>query len=172
MERSVRIVGWSTIVLSVIVILTELIGLFLGESMDQIRPLLTMLPQARTGSIQSLMEMFQYTRAWSLYTIVYFAVVLLGAIRFVRFHAVGRIILEIAGWVGLLNACVDTALSYMIWKNMQAMMSAVVGLMGMRGGDLNPLGIATIIAGFFFWIVPASGMIVYLRKPKLRELMR
>lgn len=172
MERSVRIVGWSTIVLSVIVILTEVIGLVLGESMSQIEPLLAMLPQARTGSFQSLLDMFQYTRAWSLYTIAYFVVVLVGAIQFVRFHAVGRMILEIAGWMGLFNACADTLLSYMIWKNMQAMMSAVVGLMGMRGGDLNPLGTATIIAGFFFWIVPAIGMIVYLRKPKLRELMR
>jgi hypothetical protein len=80
--------------------------------------------------------------------------------------------LEIAGWVGLLNACVDTLLSYSIWKNMQAMMSAVSGLMGMRGGDLNPLGLVTILAGFFFWIVPAIGMIVYLRKPKLTELMK
>jgi hypothetical protein len=172
MERSVRVVGWSTIVLSIIVIVTELIGLFFGESMSQIEPLLAMLPQARTGSYQSLLDMFQYTRAWSLHTIVYFAVVLFGAIQFVRFRAVGRTILEIACWVGLLNAFVDTLLSYSIWKNMQAMMSAVGGLMGMRGGDLNPLGLVTVIAGFFFWIVPAIGIIVYLRKPKLRELMK
>jgi len=172
MERSVRIVGWSTIVLSVVVIVAELNGLMSGESTDQIGPLLTMLPQTHTGSIRSFLEMFQYIRAWSLYTILYFAVVLWGAIQFVRFHAIGRTILEFVGWVGLLNACVDTVLSYMIWKNMQAMLSAVAGPMGMGGVGLGPLGMATIIAGFFFWIVTASGMIVYLRKPKLRELMR
>jgi len=55
---------------------------------------------------------------------------------------------------------------------MKAMLSTVTGLMGMGLENLNPLGMATIIFGFFLWIIPTIGMIVYLRKPALKALMK
>jgi hypothetical protein len=60
----------------------------------------------------------------------------------------------------------------MLWKNMQTAIFAVTRNMGLGLGSLNPLGMFTIVAGFFLWIIPSIGMIVYLRSPKLRALMK
>jgi hypothetical protein len=139
--------------------------------MEQLDMVFKMFPQAKSG-MDTLTAIFQYSRVWSVYTILYFLFVFIGSIQFIRFHAVGRIILEIACWVGMLNACIDTFLSYILWKNMQSALSAVTGTMGMGLGNLNPLGMATIILGFFLWIIPTIGMIVYLRKPGLKALMK
>jgi hypothetical protein len=80
--------------------------------------------------------------------------------------------LEIACWVGMVNACVDSFLSFMLWKQMQSVLSNIPGSLGMDLGNLNPLGMTTIILGFFLWIIPTAGMILYLRKPALRMLMK
>ncbi|MEK6755294.1 MAG: hypothetical protein AABZ02_03985, partial [Bacteroidota bacterium] len=107
---------------------------------------------------------------WTAYGIVYFLFVLVAGIQFLRMRAWGRSALETACWVGLLNAVIDTLLSYMIWQNMQETMSMV--LKGLGGGQyayLNPLGYIAIVAGFFLWVVPCGGMIVFLRRPKVRE---
>jgi hypothetical protein len=130
-----------------------------------------MLPQAKSG-MDSVTDIFQYNRIWSVYTILYFWFVFFGSIQFIRFQVVGRMILEIACWVGMLNACIDSFWSYILWKNMQTALSAVTGTMGMGLGNLNPLGMATIVLGFFLWIIPTIGMIIYLRKPGLKALMK
>ena len=46
---------------------------------------------------------------------------------------------------------------------MQAALSAFTGLIGIGAGNLNPLGTATILLGFFLWIIPTIGMILYLQ---------
>jgi hypothetical protein len=81
-------------------------------------------------------------------------------------------LLEIACWVGIVNACIDTCISYMLMKQMQKAVSAVIGTMGVSLGNLNPLGIAAIILGFFLWIIPTIVLIVYLRKPELKAFMK
>jgi hypothetical protein len=170
MPRSVSVIGWSTILFSIIIILTELFGL-LSNPMEQLNILFSAFPQARNG-MESMTPLFQYNRIWSFYTILYFFNVLAGAIQFVRYQEIGRKILEIACWVGMVNACVDSLISYILWKNMQAALSSVMGNMGMSLGYINPLGIITIIMGFFFWFIPSIGMIVYLRSPKTRANMK
>jgi hypothetical protein len=72
----------------------------------------------------------------------------------------------------MMNACIDSMISFMLWKQMKAMLSTVTGLMGMGLENLNPLGMAAIILGFFLWIIPTIGMIVYLRKPALKVHMK
>jgi hypothetical protein len=139
--------------------------------MEQLTMVFKMFPQAKSGT-DAIAEMFQYSRIWSVYLILYFLYVFVGSIQFIRFKAIGRMILEIACWVGLMNACIDTCISYMLWKQMQAMLSTVTGIMGMELGNLNPWGMATIIFGFFLWIISTIGMIVYLRKPALKALMK
>lgn len=170
MPRSISVIGWSTILFSTIIILTELFSL-LSNPMEQFNVLFNAFPQARNG-MESVTELFQYNRLWSIYTILYFFVVLTGAIQFVRFHAIGRTILEIACWVGMVNACIDTLLSYLFWKNMQTALMSVMGTMGMSLGSINPLGMITIILGFFLWIIPSIGMILYLRSPKIKANMK
>ena len=165
MPRSISIIGWSTILFSIIIILTEFFSL-LSNPMGQLNVLFSMFPQAQNG-MKSVTDLFQFNRVWSVYTIFYFSVVLAGAIQFVRLQAIGRTILEIACWVGIANACVDSLLSYILWKNMQAALSTVMGTMGMSLGYINPLGMTTIIIGFFLWIIPSIGMILYLRSPKI-----
>lgn len=171
MKRSVYIFGWSTIVVSVILILSQLLSLAISNSIDQISGLLGGYPGLKTGVIGPMMEMLAYNRVWSIYSIAYFLVTLTGGILFIRLRESGRKILEIACWVGILNACVDTAVTYSFWKDMESAMTTMVGDMGMALNQLNPLGIGTIIAGFFIWVIPSIGIIVYLRRPSLRVLM-
>jgi hypothetical protein len=170
MPRSVSIIGWSTILFSIIIIFTEFSSL-LSNPMEQLNAIFITFPQARNG-MESMKELFQYNLLWSIYTILYFVVVLGGAIQFVRFQAIGRTILEIACWIGMLNACVDSLLSYILWKKMQAALSAVMGTMGISFGQINPRGIITIIISFFLWIIPSIGMVLYLRNPKIKALMK
>ena len=170
MPRSVRIIGWSTAFFSIVIILSEFSNL-LTNPMDQLNVVFNMFPQAKI-SMDTLTDIFQYSRIWSVYTILYFLFVFVGSIQFIRFQAIGRMILEIACWVGMVNACIDTFLSYILWKNMQTALSSVTGTMGIGLGNLNPLGMVTIVLGFFLWIIPTIGMVVYLRKPGLKALMK
>ena len=170
MYRSVRIIGWSTALFSVIIILLEISNLLTNPT-EQLHMVIQMIPQAK-GGMDAMMDLFLYSRIWSVYTILYFSFVFVGAIYFVRFHAVGRKILEIACWVGMGNACIDSYVSFHLWKQMESALSNVTGLMGVGLANLNPLGMATILFGFFLWIIPTFGMVVYLRRPTLKALMK
>jgi len=167
MPRSISVIGWSTILFSIIIILTEFFSL-LSNPMEQLNAVFITFPQARNG-MESLTDLFQYNLLWSIYTILYFFVVLVGAILFVRFHVIGRTILEIACWVGIVNACVDSLLSYILLKKMQATLSSA---MGMSSGYINPLGTITIILSFLLWIIPSIGMILYLQNTKIKAAMK
>jgi hypothetical protein len=170
MSRSVRIIGWSTALFSIVIILSEVSNL-MTNPMDQFKMVFNMFPQAKTG-LDTMTDLFQYSRLWSIYMILYFLYVFVGSIQFIRFQTIGRIILEIACWAGIVNACIDSFLSFMLWKQMQAALSNVTGTIAVGLGNLNPLGMSTIVLGFFLWIIPTIGMIVYLRKPGLKALMK
>ena len=170
MMQSVRIIGWSTAVLSLCLILSEIFTI-VSIPMVQIAVPGKMYPQTISGT-EVLAEMFQYDRLWSVYSLVYFLVVFAGSIQFLRFNAAGRMILEVACWAGIVNACIDTLRSYMRWKQMQTILSSVSALTGISAGSLFPFGIASIVLSFLLWIVPTCGMLIYLRKPALRALMK
>jgi hypothetical protein len=170
MPRSISVIGWSTVLISIIMILTEFISL-LSNPLEQFNVLINTFPQVRNG-MESMTQMIQYNRIWSIYTIMYFIFIFVGAIQFIRCQSIGRTILEIACWIGMINACVDSLLSYILWENMQAALSSVMGTMGMSLGYINPLGMITIILGFFLWIIPSIGMILYLRSPKIKANMK
>jgi hypothetical protein len=171
LKRSVNIFGWSTIIVSVILIVSQLLSLATADSVDQVTGFLGGYPGIKTGILGPMMDMFEYNRIWSIYSICYFLCTLVGGILFVRLREIGRKILEIACWVGLLNACVDTTTSYLFWKEMEASMHAFVGGLGMSLSQMNPLGIGAIVLGFFIWVIPSIGIIVYLQKPSLRNVM-
>ncbi len=122
--------------------------------------------------MDSMSDLFEYNRIWSMYTIVYFIATMVGAILFVQYREMGRRILEIVCWVGILNACVDSVASYLLWKNMESMMSGLVGGIGMSLGQLNPLGLGAIVGGFLLWVIPSIAILRYLRKPDLKALMK
>jgi hypothetical protein len=170
MSRSIRIIGWSTALFSIIIILSEVSNLS-TDPMEQLNIVFNIFPHAKSG-MEAMADMFLYNRIWSVYTILYFTFVFIGSIQFIRCQAIGRMILEIACWIGIVNAFIDSFLSYMLLKQMQAALSSVTGTMGMGLGSLNSLGKVTIILGFFLWIIPTIGMIVYLQKPALKELMK
>lgn len=172
MIRTVRTLGWSLIIVSIVVIISECVSLFFYNPISQIDFLIRIFPHSHVEALETLTDMFQYSRAWSIYTILYFIAVFIGAIQFVQFRAAGRTLLEIACTIGIINACVDTYLSYSIWKNMQNMMSTFLVNISIPLENLNPFGIVTIIAGFFLWIVPSIGLIIYLRRPALKALMK
>ena len=170
MSRSVRFIGWSTAFFSIIMILSE-ISHVLSDPLDQIKMILQIIPHGKSG-MDAIAELNQYSRMWSVYTIVYFWFVFFGSIQFIRFQAVGRRMLEIACWAGIVNACIDSILSFMLWKQMQTALSNIPGTMGMGLGNINPIGMSTIILGFVMWIIPTIGMVLYLRKPALKTLMQ
>ncbi len=172
MNRSVKIIGWSTIILSIIVICSNLFGMMMAVSYDQLGAVLNAVPQLRTGSLDTMADLVEYNKVWTVYSIVYFAAVLGGAILFTQYRESGRKILEIACWVGILNACIDSVMSYIFWDRTQQMMSQLAGGLGVSLAQLNPLGIGAIVLGFFLWVVPCFGMIFYLRRPALRALMK
>jgi len=171
MKRSVLFFGWSTIIVSVILIFSQIIGLAITSSVDQITGLLGDYPGVKIGILDPMKDMFAYDRIWSYYSICYFLVTLGAAIQFVRLREIGRRILEIACWVGMLNACVDTIVSYGFWKQMEALMGTLSGGVGLPLNQLNPLGLGSIIVGFFLWIIPSVGILVFLRRPALRAFM-
>ena len=170
MSRSVPLVGWSTLLCSVVLMLLGISDLT-TDPMAQFNVLFNMFPQTKVGT-DVLAEMFRYNRIWSLYSILYFACVFGGSIQFIRWRAIGRTILEIACWVGLVNGCIDSFISYLLWQRLHAALSSVMGLMGMGLGNLYPLGIGTVIFGFLLWMIPAIGFLVYLRQPALKTLMK
>jgi hypothetical protein len=104
--------------------------------------------------------------------ILYFCGVLIGAVQFIRFQEIGRKILEIACWIGLINACLDSILSYIQLKNLQAAFTAAIKSMEGGLGNLILFGMIPIILGFFLWIIPSIGMIVYFRRSELKALMK
>ena len=167
---SIAIIGWTTVIASVIMIVvnvTSLLAYSMFDSLDQSlsTPLLSqLLPQ----SMKKVLDLYRYSRWWTAYGIFYFAFVLVAGVQFLRLQAWGRKALEIACWIALFNALVDTALSYLIWQNMQETLSmALKGLGGGQYSSINSLGLITIVVGFFLWIIPSAAMIVYLRSPKI-----
>ncbi len=171
MKQSVYIFGWSTIVVSVILILSQFMNLAITGSVDQVVGLFGSYPGLKSTALGPMVAMFTYSRIWSVYSIVYFALTCTGGIQFVQFKEGGRRILEIACWIGLLNACVDTVVSYSLWNRMDSAMRVLTGGIGVTVERISPYGLGAIIVGFFIWVVPSIGIIFYLRRPALRSLM-
>jgi hypothetical protein len=172
MAKSVTLVGWSLITLAIVVILTEFAGLSSLDTARQLDALLNAFPEAQTQSMRPVLEQVQYSRIWSYYTILNFAVVLVGAVQFIRFRAIGRTILEVAAWVAILNSIIDSVLSYISWRNMENLRSAIAGSIGMRMSELNPLGVGAIAVGLVIGLSISVAMILYLRRPALKALMK
>ena len=170
MNRTIRILGWSTALCSMCLILSNIFDV-MTNPMDQINTMVALLPQINHG-MEAMTNMVHYSRWWSMYSICYFLFVFAGSIFFIRLQEIGRKILEIACWIGMINACIDSFLSYMLWQQMQTALSTLPGAFRMGIGNLNPWGIVTIILSFFLWIIPATFMIVFLRKPTLKVMMK
>lgn len=170
MSRSIRLIGWCSIIGSAIIIV---FNLFSTSTTSQLYSTFNMFPEAKEG-LNALSELLFYSRIWTIYSTIYFSFVLIGSILFVQFRRQGRSILEIACWIGCLNAFIDSVLSYISMRQMEiAISTAMKGIgMSMRLDYINPLGITTIIIGFFIWIIPCIGMIIFLRKPELKALMK
>jgi hypothetical protein len=167
---SIPVFGWSTIMASVIMIAVDLVSLMSYSTLDSFNLDASLLSQYVPQGAKKVMDFYSYSRIWTCYGIVFFGFALVAGIQFVRLRAWGRKALEIVCWAGLVNALVETTLSYMIWKNMQDTLSMVMrGTGGSQYSFINPLGFVTIVLGFFLWIIPSIGMVIYLRRPAIRQ---
>ncbi len=169
---SIRIIGWTTIIASAIMIAVNAMSLLSYTMLDTLNLNMNMplVSQYVPQSMKKVIDLYRYSKWWTGYGILYFGFVLMAGVQFLRLQAWGRRALEIACWIGMVNAVVDTALSYLIWKNMQDTLS--MALRGLGGGQysyMNPVGLVTIVLGFSLWILPSMGMIVYLRRPSIRQ---
>ena len=169
---SIEVVGWTTIIASAVLIVVDIMSLLSYTMLDtlDLNQTLPLVSQYVPQSMKKVMDLYRYSRWWTGYGLVFFGFVLVAGIQFVRLRAWGRKALEIASWIGLINAVIDSALSYLMWKNMQDTLAMV--LQGLGGGQysyINPLGFLTIVVGFFLWMIPSLAMIVYLRRPAVRQ---
>ncbi len=169
MIKSIPIIGWSAILLSIIVIAIEIFNLF-SNPIEQLEPLLNFTPQFR-NSIEAINQLFTYNRIWSSYLIIYFLFIIVGSAQFLRFKSVGSKILEIVCWIGILNAIADSFFSYILWKNVREAFANTMPSIGTSIAAFSALGYITIVIGFLLWIIPSIGMIIYLRRVKLKLLM-
>jgi hypothetical protein len=170
---SIPVVGWSTVIASVIMIAVNMISLLSFNTLDSFNLDASILSQYVPQGAKKVMDMYSYSRIWTFYGIVFFGFALVAGIQFVRLRAWGRKALEIVCWVGIFNALADTTLSYMIWSNMQDTLSMVMrGTGGSQYAFINPLGFITIVLGFFLWIIPSIGMVLYLRRAAIREAVK
>ena len=70
MARSIRFIGWSTAFFSIIIILYEISNL-LTNPMKEVSMVFQLLPQGKNG-MDAITDLNQYSRMWSVYTIIYF----------------------------------------------------------------------------------------------------
>ena len=167
---SIPVIGWSTIMASVIMIAVDAMSLLSFNTLDGFNLDSSMISQYVPQGMKKVMDLYSYSRIWTWYGMVFFGFALVAGIQFVRLRAWGRKALEIVCWVGIFNALADTTLSFLIWKNMQDTLAMVLkGMGGSQYSFINPLGFFTIVIGFFLWIVPSFGMVVYLRRPVIRQ---
>jgi len=167
---SIPVIGWSTIMASVIMIAVNAMSLLSFNALDSFNLDSSLLNQYVPQGMKKVMDLYSYSRIWTLYGILFFGFALVAGIQFVRLRAWGRKALELVCWVGIFNAFADTILSFLIWKNMQDTLSMV---MRSSGGSqysfINPLGFFMIVLGFVLWLVPSVGMVFYLRRPAIRQ---
>jgi hypothetical protein len=166
-NRSIPVVGWSIIVLSGIVILMELAGLFQSTMMDRMESLLGSFPQSH-AILDSMNTLFFFSRIWSVYTIIYFVFAIIGSIWFNNYLEKGRKMLEIVCWIGFFNACADMLLNY---YTLSMMRNAALKAFGPGTGSIFILEIITLAAGFLLWTIPTVGMLLYLRSSSLKSSM-
>lgn len=167
---SIPVVGWSTITASVIMIAVDAMSLLSFNTLDSFNLDSSLLSQYVPQGVKKVVDLYSYSRVWTCYGTLFFGFALVAGIQFVRLRAWGRKALEIVCWVGIFNALADTTLSFLIWKNMQDTLSMVMrGTGGSQYSFINPLGFFTIALGFFLWIIPSVGMVIYLRRPVIRQ---
>lgn len=171
---SIAVIGWSTIAASALLIFSNLLTLVSSSALDRLNARFdtSLITQYVPQSMQTVLEFYAYSRWWTWYGILFFLFVLVAGGQFVRLKASGRLMLEIACWIGLFNAAVDTFLSYKIWASTQETLSMALRSMG--GGHsayLDPVGFFLIILGLFIWIIPSVGLIFYLRRPIIRQIV-
>ncbi|HTY38339.1 MAG TPA: hypothetical protein VMH23_14570 [Bacteroidota bacterium] len=162
----------STVIASAIMIVIDIMSLISSTSLDSLdlNGAMPMLSQYVPQSMNKVIDLYRYSRWWTVYGIIFFGFALIAGMQFFRLKAWGRKALETACWIGLFNGLVDMTLSYMIWKNMQdAFSMAMRGLGGGQYSFVNPLGMVTIVIGFLLWIIPSVGLILYLRRPAIRQ---
>jgi hypothetical protein len=171
---SITIIGWTTVMASAIMIVMNVASLLSYKMLDSLDLNLSssLLSQYMPQSMKKVMDLYRYSRWWTWYGILFFGFVVVAGVQFLRLRAWGRKALEAACWIGLLNGFIDTVLSYTLWQSSQESLSLVMRqLGGSQYSYLNPLGLLTIIVGFFLWIIPSVAMIVYLRRPKIKEVV-
>lgn len=167
---SILFIGWSSIIASGLMMFINLFSLFTYGAFDEMGFSSPLLSQYVSASLRAVLELYRYTWWWTLYGILYFAFVLVAGIQFVQLKAWGRKALEVACWVGFVNALIDTTLGYLIWSKTQEAFSEVLrGLGGNQYSFINQAGLASIFVGLVLWVVPCGGLIVFLKKQSVRE---
>lgn len=169
---SIAIIGWTTILASAIMIVVNALSLLSYSMLDSLdlNANVPLVSQYVPQSMKKVIDLYRYSRWWTGYGLLFFGFVLVAGVQFLRLRAWGRRALETACLIGMINAVIDSSLSYLIWKNMQDTLSmALRGMGGTQYSYINPLGFFTIVAGFFLWILPSAGMMFYLRRPSIKQ---
>ena len=166
---AVLIVGWTGAFTSILMIVMNIFSLVSSSAMEEMLLSPNLLGTHVPPSLHAVLEVYQYSRYWLLYGIVFFSFVLIAALQFLRLKAWGRRTLEALCWIGLLNAFADSAFSYYSWIVTRDAMGDVMGRHGSGLSGMDQLGILAIALGFILWVIPCLGLLVFLRRSSVRQ---
>ena len=148
---SISVIGLSTALASALMIIVNIGSVVTTSALDDLNKTFDspVFSQYVPESLKSMLDLYTYSRWWTWYGILFFALALVAGVQFYRRRSWGRSALEIVAWAALMNAFIDTYLSYEIWSRAQETFNIVLRSVG--GGHstyLNPLCLFTIVLGF------------------------
>ena len=169
---SVWVFGLSTSLVSVVMVLSELFNLLSEQALAGMGLDVNLLTRMVPREYQSLLDLYEYSRYTSYFNIFYFAAILVASVMFIQLRRLGRTILEIAAWVGLVDGLIEAIVGYLIMQRLQASMAAMMSGIGAGGYSFQlPVGLAATIFGLALWFIPSVSCLVYLRRRAVREIM-
>lgn len=167
--RAILVVGWASAFASIFMIVMNIFSVVAAAAMEEMIPA-SVFPGGRVpSSLTLLLDLNRYTQYWLIYGVVYFSFVLVAALQFLRLKAWGRKALESACWIGIINGLADTAFSYYSWNAMKSAMGDLIGQYGGGMSGVHQLGLAAMFVGLVLWIVPCVGLIIFVRRPSVKQ---
>ncbi len=117
---AVTVIGWSSIVLAVLLFLSGLMGVASGALMQMAPPDAANLPPGFEEMNERMSDMLQYTIPLSFLQVGIAVVMMVGSILLLRLRETGRLMLEALNWFGLVFTIAVSAWFIPMWSRTMA----------------------------------------------------
>lgn len=166
---SVLLIGWSSIIVSSVMIIGEIYSFFSSPSLEQMGLSPAIVAGYFPEAARIVDDLNRSLKIWITVDIVFFIFVLVGSIQFLRLRQWGRRALEAACWIGVVVALAGAVQDYWYLKQIEAMMAKLLSRVGFHQSIVNPLGLVAIFLALIFWLLICFAMIFLLRRPTVRK---